>query len=72
LKSKDYVEILKGSFLPWYKETCRTEGRTLLLQEDNATWHTSQESKLAKQDMDIKLFPAWPPQSPDLNPIENI
>jgi transposase len=22
--------------------------------------------------MDIKLFPAWPPQSPDLNPIENI
>jgi transposase len=43
-----------------------------LFQEDNTAWHTSRETKASKKDMDIDLFPAWLPQSLDLNPIENI
>jgi hypothetical protein len=72
LKSEDYIKILKETFLPWYTETCSKESRTLLFQEDNATWHKSRETKKAKEDMNIKLFPGWPAQNPDLNPIENI
>jgi hypothetical protein len=72
LKSKDYIKILKETFLPWYTETCSKESRTLLFQEDNATWHRSRETELSKKDMGIELFPCWPAQSPDLNPIENI
>jgi hypothetical protein len=72
LKSEDYIKIIEETFLPWYTETCRRECRTLQFHEDNATWHTSRETKKAKEDMNIKLFPGWPAQSPDLNPIENI
>jgi hypothetical protein len=49
LKSKDYIKILKETFLPWYTETCNKEIRTLLFQEDNATWHRSRETELAKK-----------------------
>jgi hypothetical protein len=72
LKSEDYIKILKDTFLPWYTETCSKESRILLFQEDNATWHRSRETELAKKDMGIELFPWWSAQSPDLNPIENI
>jgi hypothetical protein len=72
LKSKDYIKILKETFLPWYTKTCSKESRTFLFQEDNATWHRSRETELAKKDMGIELSPCWPALSPDLNPIENI
>lgn len=38
--------------------------------EDNCPIHKSVLSKLVKEDADIKVMD-WPPQSPDLNPIEN-
>lgn len=42
-----------------------------ILMEDNAPIHTAKVARKWKKDMNIDCL-NWPPQSPDLNPIENI
>ena len=43
------------------------------LQEDNAPCHVSVRTTQWKRDNHIPTrLPAWPPQSPDLNIIENV
>jgi transposase len=41
------------------------------LLEDNDPKHTSKKAKQWKQDKDIQVLP-FPPNSPDINPIENV
>ncbi|MBW0483511.1 hypothetical protein O181_023226 [Austropuccinia psidii MF-1] len=43
----------------------------LTLMEDGAPIHTALASQQWRQDHQIQKF-AWPPNSPDLNPIENL
>jgi len=38
---------------------------------DNASWHGGLENKKLEKDCGYKRLP-WPPNSPDLNPIENV
>ena len=43
-----------------------------IFQQDNDPKHTSKLAKEYFEDQDINIFEDWPPQSPDLNPIENL
>ena len=44
----------------------------LIFQQDNATCHISRESKAAIEIFFKGNFIEWPPNSPDLSPIENV
>jgi transposase len=46
--------------------------RRHLFQQDGATCHTSASSRAYFQRKKVKLLDSWPPQSPDLNVIENL
>lgn len=49
----------------------RLQGNDFVFQQDNDPKHTSHLVKNYLQNQQIKVLP-WPPQSPDLNPIENL
>jgi len=44
----------------------------IIFQQDNAACHTSYESKAAIKILFDKNYLEWPPNSPDLSPIENV
>lgn len=67
--SKDYIETLDDHLIPYLEALDNQDD--YLFQDDNAPIHR------AKRTMDWILennvsHISWPPQSPDLNPIENI
>lgn len=68
LTGSGYIELLRTHYLPW-KRSKRIAG--LIFQQDNAPCHTA---KVGKAFMDSKRMQVldWPPNSPDLNPIENL
>ena len=43
-----------------------------ILQEDNAPCHVGAYSRWLKMETMTNTFDRWPPQSPDLNPIEKV
>ena len=64
MNSDKYVDILKNNLLPIYKEN-------YIFQHDNDPKHTAYKTSIFLMDNNIKVL-LWPPNSPDLNPIENI
>jgi len=49
----------------------RKYGDEVVIQEDNAPWHTAKLITKYLTNKKINRM-TWPPQSPDLNPIENL
>ena len=66
--SKKYVKIIKEEFLPWMK---KLKKGAFVFQQDNAPCHTSKFTREFFEQKKVELLP-WPPNSPDLNPIENL
>ncbi len=64
INSKRYCEILGEYLLPSYPY-----GPFKLLQ-DNAPGHISKNTVKWCQEMGVTIFPAYPPYSPECNPIE--
>ena len=72
LNQRGYHSILQRHALP---SDLRIVGPALILQQDNDPKHTSRLCKgyLTKKESDGVLRQmTWPPQSPDLNPIEMV
>ena len=69
MNSEKYTAVLEEHFLPFVAEHAPA-GRWYL-QEDNASIHRSAHTEAWKRRNGIPVF-VWPPQSPDLNPIENV
>ena len=65
--SDKYCSMICDHFLP-YAHSCF--GEYFIFQQDNAPIHVSQFSKEEFDTMKIKTI-EWPPNSPDLNPMEN-
>jgi hypothetical protein len=77
ITASEYTEVLKSTLLPEATRIYSTMGvGSFVLQQDNdpthkvaatitAKWNTSHASSQ-------KLLENWPPNSPDLNPIENV
>ena len=68
MNSEEYCRILHSSLL---KSADDLHMKNFIFQQDNNPKHTS---ALITEYLDIKRIKtmSWPPQSPDMNPIENL
>jgi hypothetical protein len=77
ITASEYVDVVKSTLLPEGRRIFTTRGiSSWVLQQDNdpshkvasasiLDWNTSHASS-------VSLLGQWPPNSPDLNPIENV
>lgn len=76
ITTEEYEEVVKATFLP--------EGQRLFTQHDIATWYLQQDNDPthraaipvvkrwnSQRGSSVGLLQKWPPNSPDLSPIEN-
>src|SRR5215212_4099736 len=68
LAAKDYINHLEIHLMP-FLETLSED--TFTFQDDNAPIHTAKKTTKWELDSNIPCLP-WPPQSPDINPIERL
>lgn len=69
--SQQYVdEILKPHFKPFF-DLCGKLEDNVETVEDGASCHQSTYTTRARLQLSVKKM-AWPPHSPDLNPIESV
>ena len=71
LNQDKYVDLLANKAIPWLESQCYVFDQDFIYQEDGAPIHTGQYAKWYKKTM-VEGFDTWPPNSPDLNPIEHI
>ena len=69
INSQKYIQVLDTNLWPVIAKV--PEGRDYIFQEDNAPVHTSRETTQWKTTNNIPTM-NWPPQSPDMNIIENV
>jgi hypothetical protein len=67
-----YIKILAEHFHPWFTKLHEKHDRDFIFQEYGARCHTGGYATWWKETHQIRGFSYWPPQSPDLNPIEHI
>ncbi|KAL1116638.1 hypothetical protein AAG570_005110 [Ranatra chinensis] len=65
LTSDDYVELVNTVVKPWIRRVAN--GRPYVWQQDSAPCHTSGKSQ---KWLSERLLNVWPPNSPDLNPVD--
>ena len=68
ITSQVYLKLMQEVIIP---EGKRLFGDDFILQQDNAPTYTSKIVKKFITDSNIQCL-VWPPQSPDLSPIENV
>ncbi|KAL1115595.1 hypothetical protein AAG570_005885 [Ranatra chinensis] len=70
LTSDGYVELLNTVVKPWIRRV--VDGMPYVWQQDSAPRHTSRKSQkwLSENFYDFTSPNVWPPNSPDLNPID--
>lgn len=66
-----YVTMLANNAIPWIEQQCNIYNRDFIYQ-DGAPIHTGGYAKWYKNKTMVIGFDSWPPNSPDLNPIEHI
>ena len=65
-----YVDILRGELMQTLKAH-KLDVHEIIFQQDNDPKHTSKKATAALEDLGLEVLD-WPPQSPDLNPIEEL
>jgi len=78
ITAQEYEQVLKRTLFPGGR-TLFTQGKGIcywVFQQDNDPAHHEARIHLRtwnnKHKSSVKLLPNWPPNSPDLNPIENV
>ena len=67
-----YLEVLENNLLPFIEKTKQKfPGKSVIFMHDGARYHWHKDVKEWFLNHDIEIM-IWPPQSPDLNPIEHI
>lgn len=77
ITSQEYEMVLKATLLPGGKRIFSTQGvGSWVLQQDNDPTHRVANAVVhqwnQQQSASITILPNWPPNSPDLNLIENV
>ncbi len=70
MNSKSYIKLLEDGPLNDIAN-CGHKLSEIVFMQDNASCHNSEMTKKWFKDSNITLLD-WPPQSPDMNPIENL
>ncbi len=70
MNSKKYVSLLEENILDDIVD-CGFNLSDVVFMQDNASCHKSKSTMKWFEDHNLNLL-EWPPQSPDLNPIENV
>lgn len=70
INSTFYCDLLEKNFLPWFRKKGAAFKRNMIFMQDNAPSHSSRHTQewLEKKKQKVMV---WPPNSPDLNPIEH-
>lgn len=68
INAKTYCEFLEGEPLQAIRKKCPLSS---LFMQDNAKPHAAKDTLSFLEDEGLKVL-EWPPQSPDLNPIEQV
>ena len=66
MDSNKYIQILNNNLIPIIENN-----KKFIFQHDNDPKHTSKKTKQFLKDNNVTTL-EWPPNSPDLNPIENV
>lgn len=74
MNSANYCTFLDENFMPWLNSQDEAIKESIIFQQDNAPSHASRFTKgwLSGVGITGERLMDWPPQSPDLNPIENL
>ena len=79
ITSDEYAHVLKETFLPEGRKMFSAQGMSnWKLQQDNDPTHKKAAAaeiaawNAAHPGQHVQLLPNWPPNSPDLSPIENV
>jgi transposase len=70
LDGRKYVKILQEHFLDFWMSQSEEKGY-VIFQEDNSPVHTAKYVKQWRESVGMESL-QWPPNSPDLNPIEHV
>jgi transposase len=71
MTAKQYKYVLQRLFIPFYERMRAKYSNEVVMQEDNAPWHTAKIITKYLKNKKVRQM-NWPPQSPDLNLIENL
>jgi len=72
-KAADFIQhVYKPGLVPFLQKQDPDRSLNLVLMEDGAPVHKAKLSAVFLAQAKINKLPNWPPQSPDLNPIENV
>ena len=69
ITSEKYLTVLENNLLPVIHK--KFDDNSYIFMEDNAKPHTARGTQACLQQKNIPKI-LWLPQSPDLNPIENL
>lgn len=75
INSENYCKFLKSTmFKQWYNKKSAAFKKKIIFMQDNAPSHASHYTTawLAQKGIKDDRLMSWPPNSPDLNPIENL
>lgn len=72
LNGPDYQSILEEALLPAAQQQFGRRGQPWVLQQDQATCHTSTDTQDWLDENEVEWIENWPPKGDDLNPIENL
>ena len=74
IDSQSYCELLNKYLIPWLEEQPLSLWRTMIFQQDNAFVPRSAYTSdwLKKAGFNNERVMIWPPNGPDLNPMENL
>jgi transposase len=71
MRAIQYVNVLDENLRPFIETLPEDIRNDAIFQQDNAPIHTARLTKGWFEDNEIRLLD-WPPNSPDMNPIEHI
>ena len=74
INSANYCALLDECLVPWLEDQTLDCLKKLVFMQDNAPSHSARATKeyLASLGFKNQNLMVWPPNSPDLNPIENL
>jgi transposase len=73
--SNQYINLLSENLIPFIEKRTANGVTDMIFQQDNASFHSSKETRqffdATSPDFNFTIM-EWPPNSPDMNPIEHL